>query len=495
MAVEATLDLTPAMKQYVKIKEKYPDCILFYRMGDFYEMFFEDAVRAAPVLEITLTSRNKGKEDSVPLCGFPYHAASAYITKLVEKGFKVAICEQVEDPKKAKGIVKREVIRVITPGLVLDEENLASGENNYLACLSACKDTLGLAFLDISTGEFQISDFSDKRLLKTLEMQMPELRINYLEEDCFQSEYAQALLNQNFTSEVLDTSKIKEHPAAMIASCAILSYVNQTQKINPQHISEIKWYSTENFLLLDEAARRNLEIFTTIQNSSKAGSLFSLFHETLTPMGTRRLRWWMNYPLVDVEKIKARLAAVAEIKDDHILRSNLRKILSRIYDLERLAGRVSLRVANPRDLVALKVSLLSIPELKSMLKDCTSPAIAAIRSCFTEMSAAVELITRAIIDDPPQKTQDGGFIAAGYDEELDKLRSISRDGKKWIAAMEAGERKKTGINSLKIGFNNIFGYYIEVTKANAALVPDSYIRKQTLVNAERYINQELKEFE
>ncbi|MGA2554337.1 MAG: DNA mismatch repair protein MutS, partial [Smithella sp.] len=250
MAVEATLDLTPAMKQYVKIKEKYPDCILFYRMGDFYEMFFEDAVMAAPVLEITLTSRNKGKEDSVPLCGFPYHAASAYITKLVEKGFKVAICEQVEDPKKAKGIVKREVIRVITPGLVLDEENLASGENNYLACLSACKDTLGLAFLDISTGEFQISEFSDreffliaiagldfkelilprdfpdKRLLKTLEMQMPELRINYLEEDCFQSEYAQALLNQNFTPEVLDASKIKEHPAAMIASCAILSYVN-----------------------------------------------------------------------------------------------------------------------------------------------------------------------------------------------------------------------------------------------------------------------------
>ncbi|MGP8153484.1 MAG: DNA mismatch repair protein MutS [Smithella sp.] len=519
MAVEATLDLTPAMKQYMKIKEKYPDCILFYRMGDFYEMFFEDAVTAAPILEITLTSRNKGKEDSVPLCGFPYHAASAYITKLVEKGFKVAICEQVEDPKKAKGIVKREVIRVITPGLVLDEENLAAGENNYLACLSVCKDTLGLAFLDISTGEFQISEFSnreffilaiagldfkelilsrdfpDKRLLKTLEMQMPELRINYLEEDCFQSGQSQTLLNQNFTSEVLDASKIKEHPAALIASGAILSYVNQTQKINPQHISEIKWYSTENFLLLDEAARRNLEIFTTIQNNSKAGSLFSLFHETQTPMGTRRLRWWMNYPLVDAGKIKTRLAAVAEIKDDHILRSSLRKILSRIYDLERLAGRVSLRVANPRDLVALKISLSAIPELKSMLKDCTAPAITAIRSRFKEMFTVIELISRAIIDDPPQKTQDGGFIAAGYDEELDKLRFISRDGKKWIAAMEAEERKKTGINSLKVGFNNVFGYYIEVTKTNAALVPDSYIRKQTLVNAERYINQELKEFE
>jgi DNA mismatch repair protein MutS len=519
MAVEATLDLTPAMKQYVKIKEKYPDCILLYRMGDFYEMFFEDAVTASPVLEITLTSRNKGKEDSVPLCGFPYHAASAYITKLVEKGFKVAICEQVEDPKKAKGIVKREVIRVITPGLVVDEENLAAGENNYLACLSVCKDTICLAFLDISTGEFQISEFTDREfffiaiagldfkelilsdtfpdkiLLKMLETQMPEIRINYLDEEYFQSRQAEDILNQNFSAEVIEGSKIKEHPAAMIASGAVLNYVHQTQKINPQHISEIKWYSTENFLLLDEAARRNLEIFATIQNNSKAGSLFSLFHETQTPMGTRRLRWWMSYPLVDGEKIKARLAAVAEIKDDFALRSNLRKALSRIYDLERLAGRVSLRVATPRDLVALKVSLSAIPVLKSMLQDCTSPAIVAIRSRFMEMSAVSELISRAIIDDPPQKTQDGGFIAAGYDEALDNLRSISRDGKKWIAAMEAEERKKTGINSLKIGFNNIFGYYIEVTKANATLVPDSYIRKQTLVNAERYINQELKEFE
>lgn len=519
MAVEATLDLTPAMKQYVKIKEKHPDCILLYRMGDFYEMFFEDAVTAAPVLEITLTSRNKGKEDSVPLCGFPYHAASAYITKLVEKGFKVAICEQVEDPKKAKGIVKREVIRVITPGLVVDEENLAAGENNYLACLCAGKNTLGLAFLDISTGEFQISeftdrefffvatagldfkelilphDFPDKILLRTLEAQMPQLRVNYQDDDCFQSAQAEELLNQKFSAEVLMSSRIKEYPAVMRAAGAILNYVHQTQKINPQHITGIKWYSTENFLLLDDTARRNLEIFATIQNNSKAGSLFSLFHETLTPMGTRLLRWWMNYPLVNAEVIKTRLAAVAELKDDHILRANLRKTLSRIYDLERLTGRVSLRVANPRDLVALKISLMAIPELKSMLADCTAPAIAAIRSRLIEMSAAIGLITRALIDDPPQKIQDGGFIAIGYDEELDKLRFISRDGKKWIASLEADERKKTGINSLKIGFNNVFGYYIEVTKANAALVPDSYIRKQTLVNAERYINQELKEFE
>lgn len=519
MAVGATLDLTPAMKQYVKIKESHPDCILLYRMGDFYEMFFEDAVTAAPVLEITLTSRNKGKEDSVPLCGFPYHAASAYITKLVEKGFKVAICEQVEDPKKAKGIVKREVIRVITPGLVVDEENLAAGENNYLACLCAGRNMLGLAFLDISTGEFQISEFSDrdffftaiagldfkelllpsdfpdKILLKTLLMQMPELRMNILDDGYFQSANAEAMLDQNFSAEALTRSRIKEFPALLKAAGAILNYVNQTQKIKPRHVNEIKWYSTDHHLLLDDTARRNLEIFATIQGSSRAGSLFSLFQETLTPMGTRRLRWWMNYPLVDVEKIKARLAAVAEFKNDHILRANLRKILARIYDLERLAGRVSLRVANPRDLVALKISLLAIPELKSMLADCTAPAVASIRSRLLEMSAVVELIGRALIEDPPPKIQDGGFMAIGYDEELDQLRFISRDGKQWIASLEAEERKKTGIHSLKIGFNSVFGYYIEVTKANAELVPDSYIRKQTLVNAERYINQELKEFE
>ncbi len=519
MALAATLNLTPAMKQYVEIKDKYPDCILLYRMGDFYEMFFEDAITAAPLLEITLTSRNKGKDDSVPLCGFPYHAASTYIAKLVEKGLKVAICEQVEDPKKAKGIVKREVIRVITPGLVLEEENLAAGENNYLACLCAGKDLLGLAFLDISTGEFQVSEFpdrdsfllaisglefkelilshsfSDKILIKTLESQMPAGLINYFDEDYFLTGETSDILNQNFTAEVLVKIKINEHVAAMSAATAILRYVNQTQKIRPEHINEIKWYNPENYLILDEAARRNLEIFATIQDNSKAGSLFSLINETLTPMGTRRLRWWLNYPLVNTEKIGARLTGVAEIKESHILRSNLRKTLSGIYDLERLSGRVALRVANPRDLVALKVSLSVIPELKAMLLDFTASVIAAIRAQLTEMSAVVDLISRAIVDDPPPRTQDGGFIAVGFDEELDKLRSISRDGKKWIAALEMKERQKTGINSLKVGFNNVFGYYIEVTKANTAMVPDSYVRKQTLVNAERYINQELKEFE
>lgn len=519
MAVSATLDLTPAMKQYVKIKEQYPDCILLYRMGDFYEMFFEDAVTAAPVLEVTLTSRNKGKEDSVPLCGFPYHAASSYIAKLVEKGFKVAICEQVEDPKKAKGIVKREVTRVITPGLVLDEENLSAGENNYLACLCADKNRMGIAFLDISTGEFQIAEFTDREffltalsgltfkelilardfpdrlLLKNLESQMPGLSLNYLENDVFHAARAEEILNQNFSAEELMRSGIKEYPEVMKAAGAILAYVHQTQKVQPRHFGEIRWYSTENHLVLDDTARRNLEIFATIQGNAKEGSLFSIFQETLTPMGTRRLRWWMNYPLADVEKIKTRLAAVAELKDNHLVRDHLRKVLAGIYDLERLAGRVALSVATPRDLVALKTSLKAIPELRKTLADCTAPALAAIRSGLRELNSVVDVIARALVDEPPAKIQDGGFIAIGYDDDLDKLRFVSRDGKQWIASLEAEERRKTGIHSLKIGFNSVFGYYIEVTKANAALVPDSYIRKQTLVNAERYINQELKEFE
>jgi len=519
MAVSATLDLTPAMKQYVKIKENYPDCILLYRMGDFYEIFFEDALTAAPILEITLTSRNKGKEDSVPLCGFPYHAASSYIAKLVEKGFKVAICEQVEDPKKAKGIVKREVVRVITPGLVLDEDNLSAGENHYLACLHIHKNVIGLAFLDISTGEFHVGeftdreffflaiagldfkelilprDFPDKILLRRLESQMPAMHVEYQDDVDFQTVRAEDALNRFFTDDILMSSRIREYPSVMRAAGAVLSYVGKTQKMNPRHLQNIQWYSMKDRLLLDDTARRNLEVFSTIQDRSKAGSLFSLFMETLTPMGTRMLRWWMNYPLVDVEEIKTRLAAVAELKDNYVLRTTLRKILSQVYDLERLAGRISLRVANPRDLVALKTSLTAIPEIKRMLADCTSPAIASLRSRLQEMSPVVDVIGRAIIDDPPQKIQDGGFIAMGYDPELDKLRLISHDGKQWIAALEAEERKKTGIHSLKIGFNNIFGYYLEVTKANAALVPDSYVRKQTLVNAERYINQELKEFE
>ncbi|MBN1474496.1 MAG: DNA mismatch repair protein MutS [Syntrophaceae bacterium] len=519
MASAVEMNLTPAMKQYVEIKQRYPDCILLYRMGDFYELFFEDAQIAAPVLEITLTSRNKGKEDSVPLCGFPYHAVAGYIAKLVEKGFKVAICEQVEDPKLAKGIVKREVIRVITPGLVLDEENLSASENNYLACVVADKSNYGLAFLDISTGEFQVSEFSgrdalllactglefkemilpltfpDKLLAEELKGQMPSGTVNNLADEYFSAQSFMSILEENFTTEALIEADIRDRQVAAVAAAAILRYVQETQKIRPGHITNLSWYSPQHYLVLDDTARRNLELFVTIQDNAKAGALFSLLNETLTPMGARRLRWWLNYPLADAQKIRWRLGAVAEIKENYIARVNLRKTLTKIYDLERLAGRVALKLATPRDLIALKTSLENIPEIKIMLNDFTAPALQESRAGLKEMPEVVDLIRRAITENPPPRTQEGGFIAAGYDEELDKLRSISRDGKKWIAALENTERQKSGINSLKVGFNNVFGYYIEVTKANAHLVPDSYIRKQTLVNAERYINQELKEFE
>ncbi len=519
MAPAVEINLTPAMKQYVEIKQKYPDCILLYRMGDFYELFFEDAQIAAPVLEITLTSRNKGKEDSVPLCGFPYHAVASYIAKLVEKGFKVAICEQVEDPKLAKGIVKREVIRVITPGLVLDEENLSASENNYLACVFADKSNFGLAFLDISTGEFQVSEFSDrdalilactglefkemilpltfpdKLLVEGLKGQMSSGTVNNLADEYFAPQSSVSILEENFTAEALDAAGIREKQTVAVAAAAILRYVQETQKILPGHITKLRWYSPQQYLALDDTARRNLELFVTIQDNAKAGALFSLLNETLTPIGARRLRWWLNYPLADAQKIRWRLGAVAEIKENYIVRVNLRKTLTKIYDLERLVGRVALKLATPRDLIALKTSLENIPEIKIMLNDFTAPALQELRVGLKEMPAVVGLIRRAITENPPPRTQEGGFIAAGYDEELDKLRSVSRDGKKWIAALENTERQKTGINSLKVGFNNVFGYYIEVTKTNARLVPDSYIRKQTLVNAERYINQELKEFE
>ena len=519
MALDATFNLTPAMKQYVEIKEKYPDCILFYRMGDFYEMFFEDALAAAPLLEITLTSRNKSSKDAVPLCGVPYHAASAYITRLVEKGYKVAVCEQVEDPKSAKGIVRREVVRVITPGLVLDEENLKAGENNYLACLTAGPDALGLAFLDLSTGEFYIGEFPgreallaaagglvfrellvagtfpDPVLVKMLEAQMPSVCVNTIDAAGFEPGQADEILERELAASVLEKSGLHKLPAAKIAAAEILRYVKATQQVRAGHISAIREYAPRNYLMLNEAARRNLEIFATLQDGRSAGSLFSLINETLTPMGARRLRWWMAYPLTSPERIRGRLAAVAEIKNSHAAREGLRKILSGVYDLERLAGRVALMAATPRDLVALKTSLAVLPGLRSGLEEFTAPALIALRKDMTDMSATVSLLSRAIVADPPARTQDGGFIAAGFDEELDRLRSISADGKKWIAALEVKERQATGIHSLKIGYNSVFGYYIEVTKANAALVPDSYVRKQTLVNAERYINQELKEFE
>lgn len=514
-----TLNLTPAMRQYLEIKEQHKDCILFFRMGDFYEMFFEDAITASKILEITLTSRNKSKDNSIPLCGIPYHAAASYITKLIEKGFKVAICEQIEDPKEAKGIVKRDVVRIITPGLFVDVDNLNVKENTFLAALSHRDDKLGLAFLDISTGEFRVTESQDRdyfmaevsglgfreiimeenirdqAVVKALLHGEPGARINYFSSDYFDPDLAVARVRAYFPEDQLEKQGIVNRPAAIIAAGAILRYVAETQKDHLGHLNAIEWYETDNYLVLDDVAKRNLELFYTITENRKEGSLFYILDKTITSMGSRRLRWWLNYPLIDVETISERLVAVSEIKEHHILREGLRNLLSDVYDLERLAGRVSMGIANGRDLIALKSSLMVLPEIGILISELISPLLRSFYTGIDEMPDILNLIDRSIVDDPPMTIREGGIIKQGYDSELDELISISTDGKKWIAALEEKERKRTGINSLKVGFNSVFGYYIEITKANTDLVPDDYVRKQTLVNAERYINQELKGYE
>ena len=512
-------DLSPAMRQYVAVKERYPDCILFFRMGDFYEMFFEDAVTASRVLEITLTSRNKSREDAVPLCGFPYHAATGYIAKLIENGFKVAVCEQTEDPKLAKGVVKREVVRVITPGLVLDAENLDAKENNYLAALAARNRLLALAFVDISTGEFRVTEtddreyflvqaaglpireilvaegFGDEALIRSVAGEGEGCLVNRLPADRFDPAAAQALLRDRFPAEKLSVMELESHPAAAAAAGAVLAYMMETQKDGLVHINELAWYESGAHLLLDETAKRNLELFATIAEGKKGGSLFHVLDETVTALGARRLRWWLNHPLRDPLRIRERLAAVSEIREGHLLRESLRTILKTVYDLERLGSRIAVGLASGRDLAALRASLRVLPSLREAVNRCEAPLLREIHGGIDEMPDLLELIEKAIVDDPPLTIREGGIIREGYDPELDRLISVMRDGRKWIAALEEKERLKTGIHSLKVGFNSVFGYYIEVTKANARLVPAEYIRKQTLVNAERYINEELKGYE
>lgn len=505
------------MRQYLEIKEAHRDCIIFFRMGDFYEMFFEDAVVASRVLEITLTSRNKGREDAIPLCGVPWHAASSYISKLIENGYKVAVCEQMEDPKDAKGIVKREVVRIVTPGLVVDSDNLSAKENNFLAGILALDGSFGLAFVDISTGEFRVTESDDreafldeiagldlKEMVICEELKESELMgafaertgdcsISYLPSEYFLMDDALGLVDEFFSGR--KEIDFNGHPAMTGAAGAVLRYVKETQKDRLNHINDVLWYDIKNYLVLDDTAKKNLELFSTIQGGRKRGSLFHVLDETTTAMGGRKLRWWLNYPLVDPDKIRTRLAAVSEIKDNHLLRENLRSSLAGIYDLERLGSRVSMGVANGRDLLALGRSLRLIPAIKEAISGLESSLISAILNELDEMPDVADLIGRAIVDDPPVTIRDGYVIKKGYDNELDKLISLGTDGKKWIAAMEDRERKRTGIGSLKVGFNNVFGYYIEVTRAKGDMVPDDYVRKQTLVNAERYINQELKEYE
>jgi DNA mismatch repair protein MutS len=514
-------DVTPLMKQYREIKRHHLDAILLFRMGDFYEMFDQDAVTASKVLEITLTARNKAKGIETPLCGFPYHAAEGYIAKLIRRGFKVAVCEQVEDPKLAKGIVKREVVRVVTPGTVLDSNLLDAKDNNYLASLYPSGEGFGLAFLDISTGDFFMAEVAGVDNLAELdtvltrfiprEIVLPKGRqpdaeitellrrythaINSADDWTFDRETALRTLHEHFKVASLEGFGVNGMKAGISAAGAAVRYIEETQKTSISNIRRIRPFLARSSMVLDASCQRNLELVRNIYDGSARGTLLSVLDFTVTSMGGRKLREWLLNPLLDAGEIEHRLDAVAEFKDSHQLRADLRTALGAVYDLERLISRVTLGAANARDLLALKLSVAALPRIGELLSRCNARLIFDMTAGWDDLQDVFQLIEKAIHDDPPYTLREGRLIQKGFNADLDELRSISSEGKGWIAGIEQRERERTGINSLKVSYNKVFGYYLEVTRANLASVPQDFIRKQTLANAERFITPELKEYE
>ncbi len=511
--------LTPMMQQYFDIKNQYKDCILFFRLGDFYEMFFKDAEVASKELEITLTGRDCGMDERAPMCGVPFHSAESYIAKLINKGFKVAICEQVEDPSVAKGIVKRDVIRVVTPGTVIDASMLDDKKNNYLMSIYKRGNFFGIAAVDISTGEFkaagidrgntagklidEIARFSPSEIIANGEfledagcVESIASRFNsYItsfEDIYFESETAYKKIGGKFEELC---SSFRQPDISLNASGALLEYLEQTQKVNLGHIQCISMYSVEEYMSIDVSTRRNLELTETMRDKSRKGSLLWVLDRTMTSMGGRNIRKWIEQPLINIRDINDRLDAVEEIKDKFMLRMEIRELLKRVYDIERLMGKIILGNVNCRDLISLKNSIGQIPHIKGVLKGCGAELNLRCYEQLDTLEDIFGLIERAIIEDPPISIKDGGLIKQGYNEEVDRLRRATTEGRDWIAALETSERDKTGIKNLKVGFNKVFGFYIEVTKSYFSLVPESYIRKQTLANCERYITPELKEIE
>jgi DNA mismatch repair protein MutS len=510
------------MQQYLQIKRENPDSILFFRLGDFYEMFMEDALLASKELEITLTGRDGGGEDRIPMCGVPYHSADGYIAKLINKGYKVAICEQVEDPRQAKGIVKREVVRVITPGTVLAHNMLEEKSNNYLLCLAVLDNLAGLAVTDISTGLFQITEITvsaglgklldEISRLKPVEILLePKLwedtvlrdalrndgkrAVSAYKQSAFLIKEAENRLCLHLKTQSLDGFGLKGHLAGLKAAGALLDFLQQTQKQGLGHLNRIVTYSTEEFMLLDAATRRNLELTATLREGSLKGSLMWVLDNTVTAMGARLLKNWVEQPLIQIRAIQNRLDATDEIFRNHFLREDLRQLCKDIYDLERLTGRVSFGSANARDLNALKASLAVLPGVKSLLERVRSDCLKELYESLDTVEDIHQLLEQAINPEPPFSVREGGLIKTGYNAEVDKFRTATKEGKQWIAGLEAREKERTGIKSLKVGFNKVFGYYIEITKSYYELVPENYIRKQTLANAERFITPELKEYE
>jgi len=509
---------TPMVQQYLSIKQEYPDSILFFRMGDFYEMFFEDAKVASRILEIALTSRNKNDEQAIPMCGVPHHAAQSYVAQLIEHGFKVAICEQLEDPKEAKGIVKRDVVRVITPGVVLDTEILDAKSNNFLLALHVREGRFGVATLDISTGSFAVTESGDlpavldecRRIepretlvagsfrehpdIAAIVARLEHTSVNYLADEIFELESARTRLIRQFKTYSLEGFGCHDWKAGICAAGGLLHYVDGTLKGEPVHLSGIRSYALSDFMVIDETTKANLELFETMRNGEKRGSLLGVMDCTVTAMGGRKIRSWMCYPLLDCRQIQERLDSVEEAKGKPI-RDPLRKVLKEIHDLERLNAKIALDRCNARDMAALRQSIQMLPELRRFMGQFEKGHFSRLNAEWDDLSDVGRLLEDAICDNPPITVREGGIIKPTFDPRLAELVRMSQEGKGWIAKLQDRERKATGINTLKVGFNKVFGYYIEVSKAQVGSVPPHYVRKQTLVNGERYISEDLKEYE
>ena len=511
--------LSPMMAEYVKTKQQYKDCILFYRLGDFYEMFFEDALTVTKELEITLTGKDCGLEERAPMCGVPFHAAETYINRLIEKGYKVAICEQVEDPKKAKGLVKREVIRVVTPGTTLDAASLDESKNNYLMSIVSMEDHFGCAIADISTGDCFLTEVDKpQKLLDEINKFVPaEIICNDaffmsgvdtddlknrlgicvfpLDAWYFDDSLCKRTLKEHFHVNTLEGLGIQDYDSGVIASGALFLYLQETQKSALSHMAGIRPYAAEKYMLIDSSSRRNLELVETLREKNKRGSLLWVLDKTKTAMGARTLRSYVEQPLIDAQEINRRLEALEELNKSPMLRDEIREYLNPIYDLERLISRISYQSANPRDLIAFASSLEMLPHIRQILKDFKTPLLTELYEDMDPLEDIASLIKSAIVDEPPLAQKDGGIIREGYHEDVDKFRRSRTDGKKWLTELEVREKERTGIKSLKIKYNRVFGYSLEVTNSFKELVPENYIRKQTLTNAERYITQELKDLE
>ena len=512
-------ELTPMMQQYMQTKKEYPDCILFYRLGDFYEMFFDDALTASKELEITLTGKNCGLEERAPMCGVPYHAVDGYLNRLVSKGYKVAICEQMEDPATAKGLVKRDVVRIVTPGTNLDTQALDETKNNYIMCIAYASDHYGVSVADVSTGEYMVTEIENsEKLFDEIYKFMPSelicneafymsgmdfellkeklgITVYSLDSWYFDDAICERILKEHFHAGTIEGLGLADYDCGVIAAGALMQYLVETQKRDLSHISHLTIYAAGKYMLLDSSTRRNLELCETLRDKQKRGSLLWVLDKTKTAMGARTLRKYIEQPLIDKNAIEKRLDAVDELMKNAISREEIREYLSPVYDLERLVCKITYQSANPRDLIAFQTSLAMLPHIKCILSDMQTPLLKELYEELDTLKDLCKLVSDSIREDPPIAMKEGGIIKDGYNAEVDKLRNAKSDGKDWLAKLEADEREKTGIKNLRIKYNKVFGYYLEVTNSFKDLVPDYYTRKQTLANAERYIIPELKELE